>query len=96
MRLNSLSIWSIRPPIALNSFTTQHIRKFVLFCPPSPAFPNVADGHQIPIVFETLQDCLNSGFRGAEGGLRAGALLDGTLIIRQGGCCRPQVGLQLV
>lgn len=33
IRLNILGIWSIRPPLALSSFTTQQIQKFVLFSP---------------------------------------------------------------
>lgn len=94
--LNTLGFGLIRPPLALSSCTTQQIHKVFFFFLPLPAFLNVPDGHQISVVLQTLQDCLNSSFRGAEGGLRAGALLDGTLIIRQGGCCRPQVGLQLV
>lgn len=48
----------------------------------SPALTNVADGRQKLVVLQTLQDGLHSSLRGAEGGLRAGALTGSNLIIR--------------
>lgn len=62
----------------------------------SPALTNVADGRQKLVVLQTFKDGLDSDLRGAEGGLRAGAFPGGDLIIRHGGCCYPQVALQLI
>lgn len=39
IRLNNLGIWSIRPPLALSSFTTQQIHKFVSFFSPLTCIP---------------------------------------------------------